>query len=175
VGLIPQLIAIAILTAIGYAAFPNLGVPFDIFIAALVYLVFCRIMRAKFVRDHRSGMKMYHAQKFQEAISHFEASYRFFSAHRHLDTWRSLLFGVASPNPYRVIALCNMAYCYSQVGDGQQAIKLYQQALQEEPCCALAKASLNMLHSVSARGTRILKWCARRELNPQPLAPEAKG
>lgn len=105
-------------------------------IAALVYLIFCRIMRAKLTRDHSSGLRAYRAQKFQEAISYFKASYQFFSRHRHLDAWRSLLFGVASANPYRVIALCNMAYCYSQAGEGQQAMKLYQQPLQEEPGCA---------------------------------------
>jgi hypothetical protein len=148
-GLIPQFVAIAVLAVIVRVAFPNLGVPVDIFIGALGYLIFCRVMRARFVRDHKSGMRAYHAQKFQGAISHFEASYRFFSTHRWLDTWRSLLFGVASPNPYRVIALCNMAYCYSQIGEGQRAIKLYEQALHEEPDCTLAKASLNMLHSVS--------------------------
>jgi hypothetical protein len=123
-GLIPQFVAIAVFAVIVRVAFPNLGVPVDIFIGALVYLIFCRVMRARFVRDHQNGMRAYHAQKFQDAISHFEASYRFFSKHRRLDTWRSLLFGVASPNPYRIIALCNMAYCYSQTGEGQRAIKL---------------------------------------------------
>jgi tetratricopeptide (TPR) repeat protein len=148
-GLIPQFVAIGIFAVIAHAAFPDLDVPFDIFIAALAYFIFCRVMRAKFVRDHRSGMRAYQAQRFQEAISHFEASYQFFATHRQLDTWRSLLFGVASPNTYRVIALCNMAYCYSQAGDGQRAIKFYEQALHEEPGCALARASLNMLRSVS--------------------------
>lgn len=148
-GLIPQFAAIALLAVITYIVLPDSGIPLDIFIGAMAYLVFCRVMRAKFVRDHKNGMRAYHAQKFQDAISHFDASYRFFSAHRRLDAWRSLLFGVAGPNPYRVIALCNMAYCYSQTGDGQQAIKLYEQALHEKPDCALAKASLNMLRSVS--------------------------
>jgi len=148
VGLVPQFVAMAVLGAIACVIVPRSDIPFGILIAMLVYLVFCRSMRAIFARDHKNGMRAYRAQKFQEAISHFEASYRFFSTHRRLDAWRSLLFGVASPNPYRVIALCNMAYCYSQAGDGQQAIKLYEQALQEKPDCVLAKASLNMLRSV---------------------------
>ena len=148
-GLIPQFVAITVFAVIVHVVLPNQGIPVDIFIAALVYLVFCRVMRARFARDHKSGMRAYHAQEFREAISHFEASYRFFSTHRWLDTWRSLLFGVASPNPYRVIALCNTAFCYTQIGDGQQAIKLYEQVLHEEPDCALAKVSLKMLHSVS--------------------------
>jgi hypothetical protein len=148
-GLITQLVAITLVAFVVRVAFPSPGIPVDIFIAALVYLIFCRIMRARFARDHKSGMRAYHALKFYEAIAHFDASYRFFSRHRWLDTWRSLMFGVASPNSYRVLALCNMAYCYSQAGDGQQSIKLYEQALHEEPECVLARASLNMLHSTS--------------------------
>ena len=150
IALIPQFTAIVVLAIVVHVVRPGLEIPFDIFIAALAYFIFCRAMRATFVRDHRKGMKAYRAQKFQDAISHFEASHRFFSAHRGLDRWRSLLFGVASQNPYRVIALCNMAYCYSQAGDGQKAIKLYEQALQEQPDCTLAKASLNMLRSASS-------------------------
>jgi hypothetical protein len=161
-GLIPQLVAIAMLAVIVRVAFPNLGVPVDIFVGAVVYLIVCRVMRARFMRDHKKGMRAYHAQKFQEAISHFDASYRFFSAHRWLDTWRSLLFGVASPNPYRVIALCNMAYCYSQTGEGQRAIMLYEKALQEEPDCTLAKASLKMLRSVAPASN------ATQSPNPSP-------
>lgn len=149
-GLIPQFLAIAVLAVITHLIVPSAHIAADIFIAALAYLIFCRVMRAWLVRDHREGMRAYHSQRFQDAISHFEASYRFFSFHRSLDAWRSLLFGVASPNPYRVIALCNMAYCLSQAGDGQRAITLYEKAIQENPDCTLAKASLNMLRSASS-------------------------
>jgi tetratricopeptide (TPR) repeat protein len=148
-GVTSQLIVIAALVLVVYMVFPKLGIIREFLIATLVYFIFCRIMRTIFTRDHKSGMRAYHARKFQDAISHFESSYRFFSTHRHLDRWRSALFGVLSQNPYRVMALCNSAYCYSQIGDGQRAITLYEQALQEEPDCALAKGSLNMLRSVS--------------------------
>ena len=147
---VPQFLAIAALAVIAHLIIPGARIPVDISVAALAYLIFCRLMRALFVRDHRKGMKAYHSQEFHDAISHFEASYRFFSNHRSLDAWRSLLFGVASPNSYRVIALCNMAYCWSQAGDGQRAIALYEQALREKPDCTLAQASLNMLRSVTS-------------------------
>lgn len=150
IGLVPQFAAIVVLAIVIHFIFLKLTIPVDVFVAALVYLVFCRAMRLRFVREHRKGMRAYHSRRFQDAISHFEASYRFFSVHRRLDTWRSLLFGVASPNSYRVIALCNMAYCWSQVGDGQRAVALYEQALQEAPGCMLASASLNMLRSASS-------------------------
>jgi tetratricopeptide (TPR) repeat protein len=152
-GLTPQFIVLAALVLVLYVVFPKLGIIRDFLIAALAYFIFCRIMRGIFTRDHRSGMRAYHARKFQDAISHFESSYRFFSTHRQLDRRRSVLFGVSSQNPYRVMALCNTAYCYSQIGDGQRAITLYEQALHEEPDCALAKGALNMLRSVSTTPT----------------------
>jgi tetratricopeptide (TPR) repeat protein len=96
-------------------------------------------------------MKAYQAENFQDVISHFKANYEFFSAHPWLDKLRWLIFGVSSPNPYRIIALCNMAYCYTQIGDGRRAIELYERALDEMPDCKLARASLKMLRSVSPR------------------------
>jgi tetratricopeptide (TPR) repeat protein len=149
IELIPQFVAIAVLAFVTHMIIPSDETIVDILLAALIYLIFCRTMRAIFVSHHRDGMKAYHDEKFQEAISHFEASYKFFVAHPWLDTTRSLLFGVSSQNSYRIIALCNMAYCYSQAGDGQRAINLYEQALSEKPDCKLAKASLKMLRSVS--------------------------
>jgi tetratricopeptide (TPR) repeat protein len=118
-----------------------------IFVGAIVYLIWCRLMRWFLVRDHSEGMRAYRAGRFQDAISHFDASYRFFSTHRRLDAYRALLFGVASQNSYRIIALGNMAYCYGQLGDGAKAIELYERVLQEAPEHAVAKSSLNLLRA----------------------------
>jgi tetratricopeptide (TPR) repeat protein len=147
--LIPQIFAISVLAFFGRLLFPSVRI-FSVLVgAALVYLVFCRISRALFLRDHQAGIADYQAGRFAEAIKHFEASRAFFSQHPRVDSFRSLLFGVAGPNPFRIVALCNMAYCYSQLGDGAGAISLYEQALAESPDCALARASLNMLRSTS--------------------------
>jgi tetratricopeptide (TPR) repeat protein len=148
-ALIPQLLAIAALGVGIHFCFPRLDVIPSIAIAAIVYPIFCRVLRETFAHDHAAGMRAYKAQHFEEAISHFEASYRFFLAHPLTDKCRSLLFGVATQNPYRVIALCNMAYCYTQIGNGNKAIELFEQALQESPECTLARTSLSMLRSVS--------------------------
>ncbi|PYS61407.1 MAG: hypothetical protein DMF76_11075 [Acidobacteria bacterium] len=147
ISLIPQLVAIAALTLPIYAVIPPLGLFRASAIAALVYLIFCRLMRSWLTRDHILGMKAYHAQHFDEAILHFDNSYRFFSAHRKVDAWRSMLFGVASPNAYRTIALLNKAYCYGQTRRGTEAIELYERVLNEDPECRLAQASLSMLRS----------------------------
>ncbi len=147
-GLIPQCIAIALLAIIAGLTFPALTVSQMTVVAAVIYLIICRSLRGLLVRDHRRGMKAYRAGRFHEAISHFQASQKFFSAHRQLDAWRSFIFAIASYNPYRVIALGNMASCYAQLGDRAKAIELYEQVLSEVPDHTLAKTSLNVLKSV---------------------------
>ena len=147
VQLIPQVLAIFAVALLIQDFFPRLGFFRASFIAALAYLICCRVMRSWLTRDHILGMKAYQAQHFDEAIVHFDNSYRFFSAHRKVDAWRSMLFGVASRNPYRTIALLNKAYCCAQTQRGQEAIELYERVLIEDPDCKLAQASLTMLRS----------------------------
>lgn len=153
IQLLPQVAVLALLAVIIDACAPRLRWNEAILIAAAAYLVWCRILRAIVTRNHIAGMKAYRARRFNEAISHYLASYRFFSAHPHLDAWRSAVFGVASGNPYRIIALCNMAYCHGQIGEGQKAIELFEQALAEQPDCTLARVSLNMLRSTAPAPT----------------------
>src|SRR5438093_7434176 len=125
--LIPQILAIVVLTLFVHLLFPWTQLSTAIFAAALTYLIICRISRAFVLREHYAGMAACRAERFREAISHFEASYNFFSQHPRLDSWRSLLFGVAGANRLSIVALCNMAFCYSQLGEGSRAIKLYEQ------------------------------------------------
>src|ERR1700730_12691180 len=86
-SLIPQLGAIVGLALLAYAFFPKLGFIRANLVAALEYLIFCRLMRLLLTRDHIAGMSAYQARHFDEAIVHFNDSYRFFSAHRKLDAW----------------------------------------------------------------------------------------
>ncbi|MEX2316199.1 MAG: tetratricopeptide repeat protein [Pirellulales bacterium] len=54
----------------------------------------------------------------------------------------------ASAMSYREMALCNMAFCYAQAGDGQRAKDVYRQAIDLFPSSELARAGLRMLESV---------------------------
>ncbi len=146
-GLIPQFLAIAALCASLWLLLPAPARGQAIWLGALAYLVFCRLMRWWLVRDHAQGIRAYRGGRFHDAIAHFDASHRFFSAHRRLDACRSLLFGVASQNSYRIIALGNMAYCHGQLGDAARAIDLYERVLQEVPDHAVARSSLNLLRA----------------------------
>ena len=147
--LVPQLIAIAALVFVTRILFPHLSWFFAIFWGAVAYMSLCRIARTVLLREHLAGISDYRARRFAEAIAHFEASRAFFLRHRYVDSFRSVIFGVASPNPFRSVDLCNMAFCVSQLGEGQRAISLYEQVLAECPDYTLARASLDMLRSAS--------------------------
>ncbi len=149
-SLLPQAVVITVLTFIIHVSAPHTHWSHAVFFAALMYLASCRILRATLTRHQIAGMIACRANRFDDAIRQFQASYEFFSTHRTLDSLRAWIFGVASANPYRIIALCNMAFCYGQMGNGHKAAALYEQALTEAPDCTLAKVSLNMLHSTSA-------------------------
>ena len=119
-----------------------------ILLAALAHLIYGRIMRAWLTRDHRVGIALFKERRFAEAAPRFEASYRAMVDRPWIDRFRWLILGGASEMSYREMALCNAAFCYSQVGGGQKALGLYEQALKEFPGSSLATASLNMLNSV---------------------------
>ncbi|RYZ22546.1 MAG: hypothetical protein EOO10_21625 [Chitinophagaceae bacterium] len=48
---------------------------------------------------------------------------------------------------YREMALCNVAFCYSQIGEGKMAIDWYTRTLKEFPESGLAQTALRMLYS----------------------------
>jgi hypothetical protein len=144
--LLPQLALVLALALIASLCVPTLPLPTRVIVAAVGYLLFCRTMRGLLAKDHLQGMRAFRQGRFGEALAHFEASRAFFCAHTSFDgRWRSLLFGVAGYNSYRVMALLNAAFCHAQLGDGAKAITLYEQVLRESPGNTLASVSLRML------------------------------
>lgn len=120
-----------------------------VFFAAVTHAVLYRVLRASLTPDHRRGVRLFGAMKFAEAAPYFEASYRAMVRRPWLDRFRWLLLGGAGAMSYREMALCNAAFCYSQVGDGARATALYEQALAEFPHSSLATAALKMIRSVT--------------------------
>ncbi|HEX7447932.1 MAG TPA: hypothetical protein VF306_10325 [Pirellulales bacterium] len=52
---------------------------------------------------------------------------------------------------YREMALCNIAFCYAQLGNGENAELYYRRTLDEFPDSGLADAALRMIESVRQR------------------------
>jgi tetratricopeptide (TPR) repeat protein len=83
-----------------------------------------------------------------EALPLFEKSVAYFSKNRWIDKYRFITLLSSSGLTYREMGLCNIAFCYSQTGNGLKAKEVYTQTLQEYPENGLANAGLNMLTSL---------------------------
>jgi hypothetical protein len=150
--LIPQFVAILLAAWLLHNFIPTLGWPEDLLFGALAYLLACRIMRALYARHHAEGIRAYQVRKFEIAVEHNLASYEFFDRHQLLDRLRHLVFGTASRNPYRTIALCNAGYCEVMRGNRDAATKYFVRALALTPGCRTAEMALAMLRSSELSG-----------------------
>jgi tetratricopeptide (TPR) repeat protein len=140
---IPHIILIVIL---GYLyQFLDIKKPFTV--GALTYYILSLVLKNIIAKDHRQGMRLVKQQKFTEAISCFEKSVEFFSQNKWIDKYRYLVLLSVSKLTYYEMGLCNIAFCYSQTGNGIRAKEFYQKTLKEYPNNGLAIAGLNMLSS----------------------------
>jgi tetratricopeptide (TPR) repeat protein len=110
------------------------------------YLVWSFGSRALLTQSHRQGMLLTRQGRYKDAIKKYEASYAFFSKHRWVDDYRSLVLLTPSATSYREMALVNMAYCYAKLGKDKQAIAAYERTLEEFPESAIAKATLKLIY-----------------------------
>jgi hypothetical protein len=117
------------------------------------YLVYSFGSRAFLARHHRSGMSALRAGAYTDAMEHFHASYRFFSAHPWIDEHRAFTMMSPSAASYREMALLNVAFCHAQLGDGAEAKAVYERVSNEFPDSPLAEAALRLIESFSRDGT----------------------
>lgn len=148
-GFIPQAVAIALATWILHVSVPALSWFDDLLYGALAYLMSCCVMRAIFARHHSEGIRAYRARRFDDAVEHNLANYAVFERHQVLDRLRHLVFGTASRNPYRTIALCNAGYCEAMRGNQKAAIHCFIRALELTPDCANAKVGLTLVRNTA--------------------------
>lgn len=125
--------------------FTPLTLHHNLVLALLLYYALGWLLRMRLGRYQNQGMKRVHQGEFLEAIPWFEKSYSYFTARPWLDKWRFWLMLSTSQMGYREMALNNIAFCYSQLGDGQQARTYYRQLLTEYPGNGLATAALRLL------------------------------
>ena len=144
-GTVPQLVLLAGLIAVFHLA----GSDRPFLFGAVCYLSYSIVVRNLLPRAHRRGMALVHKENFQEAIPHFEESYSFFTRNHWIDLYRSITMLSPSRPSYREMALCNIGFCYSQLGNGERAVEYYSRALSEFPQSGMAMTSLRALTSVS--------------------------
>ena len=144
ISTIPQLIIIGLITYVFYLLEFEDPFIFGIF-SYLILSVALRNLAAKY---QRQGMKLVKQQQFALAIPFFEQSVDFFTRNSWIDNYRFLTLLSSSRMTYREMGLCNIAFCNSQIGNGQKAKDYYEMVLIEFPNNGLAKAGLNMFNSI---------------------------
>jgi len=150
-SVIPQILLIGIFIYIFYLL--NIGDPF--IFGALTYLILSFGLKYIFTSAHRKGINLVKQQKFADAIHYFEKSADFFFKNSWIDKYRFLTLLSPSKMSYREMGLCNIAFCYSQIGNGLKAIEFYQQTLKDYPENGMAKAGLNMLNSLDDKSQSV--------------------
>ncbi len=118
---------------------------------AMTYLLISFSLRNLIPKDHRSGIKKNNSEKFEEAIPHFEKSYAFFKKYEWIDKYRFITLLSASKMSYREMALANIGFCYSQMGDGTKSKDYYERKLKEFPESGLAKSALKMTSAMEKK------------------------
>lgn len=106
------------------------------------------VLRYTIARHHRLGIRMVKRGRFREAIDSFQHSFEFFERYPWVDRFRSIFLLSASAMTYREMALANIAFSYSQQGDGEKARYYYEICQKEFPHNGVAIAALRLMDSV---------------------------
>jgi len=88
---------------------------------ASTYIILSFGLKNLFSKSHRQGMKLVKQYKFKDAIPYFESSLDYFDKNRWVDKYRFLTLLSSSKMTYKEMGLCNIAFCYSQTGNGLKA------------------------------------------------------
>jgi tetratricopeptide (TPR) repeat protein len=119
------------------------------------FLLYSFGSRGLIARDHRAGIALVKRQQFESAIPHFQRSLEFLDRHPWIDRFRSIVLMSASAISYREMALANTAFCYSQVGNGEEARRYYKRCLERVRNSGLASAALRLMDSGAQEARRI--------------------
>ena len=138
---IPQLLALALVIVVGVILDPREGMIWG----AAAFLAYTLGSRYLIAGHHRRGIALVKRQQFGEAISSFQRSLDFFDHRPWIDRFRCIVLMSPSATCYREMALVNIAFCYSQIGDGNRAREYYEACLARYPNSGMALAALRLM------------------------------
>jgi hypothetical protein len=145
-AVVPQLLALGVAITIARHFHPRDGAV----IGVIGYLIYSAGSRRVLTSHHRAAIGFVRQNRFTEAIEEFQRSLLFFEKHRWIDRFRSVALMSPSAISYREMALANIAFCYSQIGDGAHARQWYAACLAEFPHSAMAAAGLRIMDAGAA-------------------------
>ncbi|HET6225332.1 MAG TPA: tetratricopeptide repeat protein [Bacteroidia bacterium] len=149
ISLVPQLIFYGILCYSYHVLLPDVD---PVFPGVLTGIAIMILLRNLITKKHRKGVKLFKQQKYMAAVPLFEESFAYFTKNAWLDKYRHFLLFSSSKWTFKEMALCNIAFCYGQVGNGQKAKEYYQRVINEFPNNGLATAGLRMLNAGGQNG-----------------------
>jgi tetratricopeptide (TPR) repeat protein len=144
-SLVPHVLVISLFLCGGYIIDPEYGP----YLGILLYLALAYGLKSWLAGDNQRGMRLVKRRSFEEAIPFFERSVAYFTKNSWIDNYRFLTLLSSSQMSYKEIGLCNIAFCYSQTGNGWKAKEYYERVNQEFPNNGLAISGLNMIKSLS--------------------------
>jgi hypothetical protein len=149
ISIIPQFSFIGVLILI----YSKLGLELleVIFCSSLTYLVISFSLRTLLTKNFRQGIKLVKQQDFSSAIPFFEKSVNFFTKNRWIDKYRFITLLSSSKISYKEMGLCNIAFCYSQTGNGVKAKEYYERTLDEFPNSVIASTALKFINSIECK------------------------
>lgn len=117
-------------------------------LALIVYFIAYLLLRFLVPRNHRQGVAFFKSGNYTQAISEFEKSYDFFTEHAWIDKYRFIVLLSSSRISYTEMALVNIAFCYTQIGNGGKAKEYYEKTLSQFPDSGMAQSALRMMQAV---------------------------
>jgi tetratricopeptide (TPR) repeat protein len=149
-AVIPQLVVMMVALLLASQLFPDTGLLWG----ASAFLLYSLGSRNLIAREHRAGMRLVRHQQFEAAIARFQKSLEFFDRYPWIDRLRAIFLVSPSAISYREMALANMAFCYSQIGRGEDARRYYERCLERFPDSGIASAALRMMDAASGETRR---------------------
>src|SRR5688572_16583375 len=111
-AVLPQLAVLGGLIALGTYVTQTSG---GVVLGAAIYLAYSICSRLLIARAHRRGMRFFRKQQYAAAIEAYQESYEFFARNPWIDQYRAIVMMSPSAISYREMALCNIAFCYTQL------------------------------------------------------------
>ncbi|MBZ0287495.1 MAG: tetratricopeptide repeat protein [Anaerolineae bacterium] len=142
---IPQLLVMAALIVFVAVLFRPEPLIMAVTYGSFLYLLYSYGSRWLLLKSHRQGMDLTQDKDYQGAIEKYSESYKFFSDYPWIDRYRYLTMMSPSLISFREMALINIAFCYSQMGDYANTKHFYQKALAEFPDSEMAKVALTFI------------------------------
>lgn len=145
---VPQIVSIFALMAIFYFFLPDEYKDSYVFFGAGVYLIYSVSSRNIIPRNHRRGVRALSQKNFDEAIELFTKSKEFFERNSWIDEYRYITLMSPSAYSYREMAMLNIAFAYSQKGEGAKAKESYLAVLSDYPNNVVAKNTIRLIEGI---------------------------